>query len=154
MPAIKLLAAIFPILHTLARMLTMPVWHLLGFIQAIYVSSKGVRTVRLLRTNDSVRESYQLETAGGGTILLLCTECVYEMSYSAWWAPAQIHTSYTVIGTCSAEIPDRLTKLITRGFSIGKLLPATARTAAQKKVAMHAFASLLLTEIMKENDTA
>ena len=119
----------------------------LGVATKVYDHFRGERTLRIVAVNSSPHESYRVDTTNGGTVVIYCTETVYEVCFTAWWVRNRRFYSYMVYGVCDAKIPKEFADRIQSGFNIGRLLPRFAFRADQKKAAIHAYMSLIVNEL-------
>lgn len=111
---------------------------------------KGERHLRLIKVNNNPHESYVIHLTGDASITIHCVESLYKVTYSKWWAPAVYHYSYTVYGVCTGNVPNEVSTRLSKGFSIGRLLPRFALSPDQKKEVIHAFMSMILGDLMQK----
>lgn len=120
---------------------------ILSGVLTFWDAGRGERQTRLVQINDSFDEVYRMVTTNGGHITLYCTEKVYKTTFKRWWIPSTQHITYTVFGHCDDRIPGEFSQRITDGLTIGRLLPPGASRSAQKQAAIHAYVSLIASEL-------
>jgi len=121
--------------------------HLRTFLTLIYNQMVGERNMRLISVDNNSEEVYRLETNNGGLVVLYCSEVIYELSFTRWWQRDQRHYAYKVHGLCNPLVPEDLSDRLALGLTLGRLLPAFAPRHFQKKAAIHAYVSLVLSEL-------
>jgi hypothetical protein len=119
----------------------------LAGLTKLYDHYRGERTFNLLEVNSSPHEVYRMITSNGGEVVLYCTETVYEIVFTNWWVRDRRFHNYCVYGHCDSRIPQEFSDRIRTGFNIGRLLPRFASRREQKKAAIHAYISLIVSEL-------
>lgn len=118
-----------------------------AFAAMLYTVWLGASTMRVVSVNNDPNEVYSIQTSHGGWVRLYCRETIYEITYHAWWVPNARHYSYEVFGSCDVPIPEDVSNRICQGVTLGRLLPRFAPRHLQKQAAIHAHASLIVSQL-------
>ena len=121
-------------------------------IAGLYDALRGEKSLRMLSLHSDEKESYELHTTHGATITLYCIERKYKLSYGAWWARGRTYRNYRVYGKCEGPVPEILDKLITRGITMGPMLPLIMGRERLKMEAIHTYASYLVSELIAKKE--
>jgi hypothetical protein len=109
-------------------------------------AAKGTRSLKRLYPPQNHQDGYRMVINDGSVISIYCTEIVYLISYTNWWArPRQMHL-YSVYSSCSATTPQALKKTFSKEFKVGNMLHFLSPLSDRKKAAIDAYVDALLAE--------
>lgn len=121
-------------------------------IAGAYDTMRGEKSLRMISLHNDEKDSYTLHTTHGATITLYCIERTYELTYGAWWCRNRRYRNYRVYGKCVGPVPEILEKLITRGITMGPMLPLIMGRERLKMEAIHTYASYLVSELIAKKE--
>ena len=118
-------------------------------IAGLYDALRGEKSLYMVSLHSDEKESYELHTTHGAIIKLYCVERTFKLSYEAWWCVSRTYRTYKVYGKCDGPVAEILERLITRGITMGPMLPGILGRERLKKEAIHVYASYLA-NVMKD----